>query len=264
MSLIGKKISSVFKNLLNINNSSGTGLASGLANVIDGAGNSSPVQLGTTKALIKPSTDSTTAFQVHDSEGNAILTADTTNNYIKVGTGQNHATVMEKTFNVTTHTGTAGNHYAMLTGDGSLVSISGPDLGNGANPSSSYDMSADATYGLWAPHCYWHIPHNITIDAVEVLVSGNNTNTGTDVHFHVMSYDVSTDSGTKGDLSSGAVLANSAADVEDIVKSELIIHPLALVSASVTSGKVIVATLEQVSVNTTRPVVKLTIKYHLT
>ena len=264
MSLIGKKISSVFKNLLNINNTSGTGLASGLANVIDGAGNSSPVQLGTTKALIKPSTDTTTAFQVHDSGGNAVLTADTTNNYVKVGVGQNHASVKEKVFSSLAQGGSAGYHYCLAEHVfGGVVNI-GPSLGNGSNPSASYDMSGDATYGQYAPFCFWHVPYNITMDSIEVLVSGNTATTGTDVHYHVCSADVSTSAGTKGDLSNITVLANSAADVEDIVKGEFIVHPLSLVSARVTSGKIILATVEQVSINTTVAHSKLTIKYHLT
>ena len=263
MSLIGKKISSVFKNLLNINNTSGTGLASGLVNVIDGAGNSSPIQLGTTKALIKPSTDSTTAFQVHDSAGNTILTADTTNNYIKVGTGQNHATVKEKIFSGLQQGGSAGYHHCLASPMTGLVTA-GPVLGNSLEPATAYDISADTTYGLYAPFCFWHIPYNITIDSVEVLVTGSSATTGTDVHYHVCSADISTGAGTKGDLSNITVLANSAADVEDIVKGEMIIHPLSLVSPIVTSGKIIVATIEQVSINTTVAQSYLTIKYHLT
>ena len=262
MSLIGKKLSNTFKNLLIVKNASGTGLASGLKQTLDGAGNSSPIFLANNKVSVRPTTDQTDASTVVTAGGTTIFSADTSNSYIKVGAGQNHSTAQTQTFSTTNQQGSAGYHYAMQVIGLGLFGY-GPDLGNGANPSNSYDVSGDTTYGKYASQCYWVVPYNIAIDKVTVLVGGGATNTGTDVHFHLMEYVMSTSAGTLGDLSSGSVLFNSSADIEDVVQGEVVLQTLASVTPTASRSRVILATVEQVSINTTLVNAQMNVNYHL-
>lgn len=245
MSLNGKKISSTFKNILNVNNASGTGLSASLVQLIDGNGNASPIQMGTTKLLVKPSTDTTTTLDCKSSDDTRLLTVDTTNKQVLVSESQVAVNTQTQVFGSNALNTADGYHSMMYMGHGSHTLGTSPDLGNGTDPATTFDLSgATDSQAKFLAFCYWTLPFKIKIDQVKVQLSGGSNS----CHFHLMSYDVSTGAGTKGDLSGGTVLANSSADIASPGNDALVYDTLALTSeaSAVASGKVVIATLEAI------------------
>ena len=262
MSLTGKTIASSYKDILQMNNSN-SGVDATTRNVVDGEGTASALNLSDDVATIKPQNDNTTAsFLVEDKDGTDLFTVDSTNAAVKATNG-NYVNTQYQRFSMYRAIASAGYHYSMHLG-GSTSQRGGANLGNGSDPSTTYDLSGDTGYPELVPLTYWYLPDAITIDSVSVLTSGYGTGTGTDIHFHLMSYDMSTSAGSYGDLSNGTVLFNSSADVEDIVETAIIQQTLSSVSTSVAAGKIIVATFEEVASAGADAQASMTVKYHLT
>ena len=100
----------------------------------------------------------------------------------------------------------------------------------------------------------------MTIDAVKVL-SSTDTDTDTTLNFHLMSYDMVADGTTSdGDLSNGVVLADGQATSVD--RSVTKTTDLTIQSSSVTSGKVIMCTVEN-ETNTDDINLQVQVKYHI-
>ena len=262
MSLTGKTIASSYKDLLQINNGN-SGIDTTTRNIVDGEGTASAINLSDDIVSIKPQNDnSVRSFLVEDKDGTDLLAVDTTNGAV-IGPNSNYINTQYQYFNIGRAIATANTHYSMPMGSGTSIR-SGADLGTGTDPSTTYDLSADGGYPEYVVYSYWRIPDAITIDSVTVLASGYGTSTGTDVHFHLMSYDMSVSAGSLGDLSNGTVLFNSAADIEDIDERAINFQTLSSVSASVTAGKVIIATFEESNSAGANAQANMTVKYHLT
>lgn len=260
MSLNGKKVSETYKNILNVNNSSGTGVSASLKSVIDGNGNSTPAKIATNKLQLKAGTNQTDMFQCKDASDNATFTVDTTNQQVKVGNGQNHATASVHQFSIVSAPGTSGQHRMMYSGGNGIIGGTTPLLGTSADPSATYDISADTDNDArYSALCYWKLYYTIAIDSIEVQISGGTQST----HYHLMSYDVATSS-NHGDLSNGTVLANSASDFASPTSDALKYHSLSLTgdASSVSSGKIIVATIENVG-GASSVYATMFVKYHL-
>ena len=261
MSLTGKTIANSYKDILQVNNSN-SGVDATTRNVVDGEGTSSALYLSDDVVNVKPTNNTTSSFLVEGSDGTNLFQVDTTNSVVK-GPNANYINTQYQRFSIYRAIASAGYHYSMHLG-GSTSQRGGANLSNGANPSTTYDLSGDTGYPELAPLTYWYLPDAITIDSVSVLTSGYGTGTGTDIHFHLMSYDMSTSAGSYGDLSNGTVLFNSSADVEDIVETAIIQQTLSSVSTSVAAGKIIVATFEEVASAGADAQASMTVKYHLT
>ena len=262
MSLTGKTIASSYKDLLQVNNSN-SGVDTTVRNVVDGEGTASAVSLSDDSLRIKPQNDNTTAsFLVEDKDGTDLLTVDTTNGAVK-GPNSQYINTQYQYFSTYRPIATANTHYSMPIGAGTTLR-SGAALGTGTDPATTYDLSADTTYPEYVVYSYWRVPDAITIDSVTVLASAYGTGTGTDVHFHLMSYDMSASAGSLGDLSNGTVLFNSSADIEDVVETAINLQTLSSVSTSVAAGKIILATFEESNSAGANAQVNMTVKYHLT
>ena len=83
--LAARAIKDTYKNLIQVDNSN-SGLDSTLRQVTDGGGNVSPVYLSNNKAKIQPNTNSTTAFEIKQADGTAILTANSTAGSVTIPT----------------------------------------------------------------------------------------------------------------------------------------------------------------------------------
>ena len=261
MSLTGKTIANSYKDLLQVDNSN-SGVDATTRNVVDGEGTSSALYLSDDVVSVKPTNNTTSSFLVEGSDGTNLFQVDTTNSVVK-GPNANYVNTQYQRFSIYRAIASAGYHYSMHLG-GSTSQRGGANLGNGSDPSTTYDLSGDTGYPELVPLTYWYLPDAITIDSVSVLTSGYGTGTGTDIHFHLMSYDMSTSAGSYGDLSNGTVLFNSSADVEDIVETAIIQQTLSSVSTSVAAGKIIVATFEEVASAGADAQASMTVKYHLT
>ena len=73
MSLIGKKPSNTFKDLLYCSNSN-SGLSTTPNKILSGNGNASSVYLSRDKLKVQPSSDSTENTVIYDANGNALFT----------------------------------------------------------------------------------------------------------------------------------------------------------------------------------------------
>ena len=241
---------------------SNSGVDSSSRRVVDGEGTESAIYLSDDVLAVRPINDNTAAsFVVQAKDGTPLFTVDSTNSAVK--SISEHVNTQYQRFSIYRAIASAGYHYSMHLG-GSTSQRAGADLGNSADPSTTYDLSGDSGYPELAPLTYWYVTDNIEIDRVSVLTSGYGTGTGTDIHFHLMSYDMSASAGSLGDLSNGTVLFNSSADIEDIVETAIHRQILSSVSTSVTAGKIIVATFEESNSAGANAQANMTVKYHLT
>ena len=94
MSLVGKTFASYFKDLFHINNSN-SGVDATTRNVQDGAGNNTSISLSDDVLRVQPLNDNTTrTFNVRKSSGADVLSVNTTDSKVLVGTSQVTATTM--------------------------------------------------------------------------------------------------------------------------------------------------------------------------
>ena len=131
-------------------------------------------------------------------------------------------------------------------------------LGNGTDPATTLDVSAESvdTYGI-VP-AYWYLPDAITIMSAHVLAGGSVAGDSV-LNFHLMSYDIDT-STNFGDLSNGAVIADSGnitALDEDVIKYTAMTN----LPTDVAAGKVILATVESDTGNSVT--INMLVKYHI-
>jgi len=258
-SLAGKSPSLTYKSLLKVSDET-NGVSAATSQVEDGEGTSTCISISDDQLAIKPQNDdSTSAFVVKKSDNTSLLTIDSTNSLVKVGTSQVSATTQLLTFNAFNLAPTASGTH-MVVGLGGLEYNSGMaerTIGTGTDPSTSLNSTTttdDYTNALFP------VPYNIVIDAVKVL-SSSTTDTDTTLNFHLMSYDMTADGTTSdGDLSNGTVLADGQATSVDrsVTKST----DLTIQSSSVTSGKVIMCTVEN-ETNTNSINLQVQVKYHI-
>ena len=259
MSLTGKSPAETYKDITYVDNSN-NGVTSTLKAIKTGEGSSSSLSVSDRSLKVKSATDNTVAFDVQNASGSSKLLVDTTNNYVKANGVHVHTNYAY--FGLDNGYGTnfsAGYHYAMSfgnTGFATTAYISPFNFGNGTDPATSSAMNNNA-YDMI--HFMWYLPDSISIDSVTSL-EGADAATGDTTRFHLMSYDFT--SGSTDGLTNGTLLAHSSdttnAGYEQIYKGTLTID-----SASVSSGKVIVATFESDSVNSDYTS-QIIVKYHIT
>ena len=258
-SLAGKSPANTYKSLLKVADET-NGVTSSYSKIEDGEGTESSVSITNNKVRVQPtSSDSTAVFDVKNESGSALLTVDSSNSVVKVGTSQVSATTQLLTFAAYRLVPSASGTH-MVVGLGGLeygANMAERTLGTGTDPSTSLNSTAttdDYTNAIFP------VPYNMTIDAVKVL-SSTDTDTDTTLNFHLMSYDMVADGTTSdGDLSNGVVLADGQATSVD--RSVTKTTDLTIQSSSVTSGKVIMCTVEN-ETNTDDINIQVQVKYHI-
>tara|TARA_R100000808_G_C2145125_1_gene152929 strand:+ start:1092 stop:1928 length:837 start_codon:yes stop_codon:yes gene_type:complete len=275
-SFTGNKFSNFYKRILQINQSSNTGVDTTTRNIQDGDGGSTVASISDDQLLVKPiNDDTTTTLAVQDSGGNNRLTVDTTNDLVKVGASQVSATTQYAHFGMIGQSADYGNmvedtHYALPFGgmgtNFGLENVSYFAMGsstsssfNDTNPATSLTISTNLSGALVAT--YWHIRDNITIDEVTWL-HGADAATGDSTAAHLMAYTVDTGNGaTSGDLSSGVVVADGAT-ITNAGYGRIYYQQMTIQSANVDAGKVILFIFASDTVNSDYGV-NATIKYHI-
>jgi hypothetical protein len=265
MSLTGQPVDGTYKSLTRINDND-NGIDSSLENITDGVGTSSAFNLSTNSALIKPTaSDNTSAFVCQDKDGNSLLTVDTTNDKVKLGSGQQYANTSYAYFGIS-YIDTAGaaflanTHYSIPFGGANYGDAVAANyaLGTGTDPATSLTIS-DTAHSV--VRCYWWVPDAIVIDEVKWLL-GADAATGDTCRAHLMSYTVDTSNGTTGgDLSSGTVIASSS-DITNSGYEQIYNNTMTVSSSSVSAGKVILFVFRSDSVNSDYTI-NATIKYHI-
>jgi len=258
-SLAGKSPANTYKSLLKVADET-NGVTTTPSVIEDGEGTATCLDVSANKFRVTPNSDNTEGFAVKKSAGNNIFTVDTTNNLIKVGTSQVSATTQLLTFNAYRIVPfSAGTHMLLSVGSLDFGADRGAEIamGNGTNPDTSKDAGTDTQY---LTYLIFNVPFNMTIDACKALVT-SDTDTDITVNVHLMSYDMVNDGTTNdGNLSNGTVLADGQATAVDrnVLKSV----DLTIQSSSVTSGKVIMCTVEN-ETDTNDINIQVQVKYHI-
>ena len=260
-SFTDKKLSSVYKDILHTNNSN-TGITTTIKQITCGDGDTTALYLSSQNLKIQPGADSTTNTVINDTDGNALVTIDSTNDLVKSGIGQHIVNTQFKEFGLHDFSPTAGVHNPMIASP-MMFSDSGDDIiedssmfGNSAFPAYSLDLSVDGTAKILTA-CTWFVPSNITIDEVRVIATCNSTTTPA---FHLFSYTLDISGGDLGDLSDGTLLANGATG--SVTSTSMRTDTLTIDRADVDANKVVYAFVENPS-NTGDLTCQLIVKYHL-
>ena len=260
MSLVDKTFSSRFKDLLVISNSN-AGFDTNVDNVTSGNGNPSALSLSKNNVKIQPNADSTTNTTIYDKDGNLLFLIDSTNDYVKVGSGQQFANTQYAHFS-TNNDNTAylaDVHYPIPFNQSVKQSESDVDFGTGTDPDDSFTTADTNTqYASQIVPLMWRVPDAISIDSV-THIEGADAATGDTTRMHLKSFDFT--SGSTSCLASGALLAHNSA-VTNAGNEQAYLSTWTVDSASVTAGKVILCFFRNDSVNSDYSL-NVTIKYHL-
>ena len=257
-SLAGKSPANTYKSLLKVADET-NGVTGTLSTVEDGEGTATCLNVSANKFRVQPNSNNTEGFAVKKQEGNNIFTVDTTNDLIKVGTSQVSATTQLLEFSAMNYRpSSAGAHMVIGRGSQEYVSSSQEqNLGTGTDPATSKDWGTSTQYQTTF---LFPVPYNITIDACKALLS-SDSDTDIVLNVHLMSYDMTaTGSTDDGNLNNGTVLADGQATSVDRNVCKTV--DCTIQSSSVTSGKVILCTVEN-ETNTNDIHAQIQVKYHI-
>ena len=258
-SFTGKAFANFYKNILGIDQSTNVGVDSTTRAVQDGAGNNTVISLSDDQLSIMPQNDDTTrALMVRSTGGGIIFSVNTVDDLVYVNQGQVAANTQYLKFNSFYIVPVAGYHMIVSQGTAEYTASESEeiDLGNGADPATTLDVSAETIDAMNLVNCYWYTTDAITVDAVTVLMGGS-ASAGDALGFHLMSYSISA---STGDLSSGVVVADGAT-ASDVDQDKVLARTMTVQSADVDNAKVLLATVES---DSTDPIaVQMIVKYHL-
>ena len=147
-SLAGKSPANTYKSLLKVADET-NGVSGSLSNVEDGEGTSSSLNVSNSQTRINPNTNTAATFRVNTADNTNLLTVDTNNSLVKVGTSQVSATTQLLTFNAYRIVPfSAGAHMFLSVGSLDFGADRGAEIamGNGTNPDTSKDAGTDTQY----------------------------------------------------------------------------------------------------------------------
>ena len=255
-SLAGKSPKDTYKSLLKVTDET-NGVTSSVSVIQDGNGSDTCLSVSERNLKINPSVNNITTFEVENSSGNNLLTVDTSNSVVKLGSTQTPANSKILEFNVKNLAPTAGTHYFVSRPDasyfGSAVETS---MGTGTDPATSLDAGATTDDLL---QNIFIVPVNSTIDAVKFIVS-TATDTDTIINVHLYKFLMVNAGGTSdGNLESGTLLAHGQATAVDrnVIKTVT----CTVDSASVSAGEVIACFVEN-ETNTDSVFLQTQVLYH--
>ena len=269
----GSAFSNFYKRILQINQSSNTGVDTTIRGVQDGDGNPTAIALSDDNLVVKPQNDNgSSTFWVQNAAGANIFQVDTDNAKILMGASQTAGNTQYAHFGIGSldSTGSASfaadTHYAMPFNYGNFGAVAaGLAMGsstsssfNDTNPASSLTISNTAHDIV---NCYWYVMDYITKDAVKWFHAGDAA-TGDSTAAHLMAYTVDTANGsTGGDLSSGTVVADGGT-ITNAGYEQIYYQSMTIQSADVDAGKVILFTFAADTVNSDYSI-NATVKYHI-
>ena len=257
-SLAGKSPANTYKSLLKVADET-NGVSGSASQIEDGEGTSTCLQISTTVAHFKPASDVNAALKVERANGDDLLTVDTNNSLVKVGTSQVSATTQLLEFSAYRLVPSgAGTHMFVPQGTTEFAGHY-PEVSNGTGTDPDTTKDAGSETDNYVTFLF-PVPYNMTIDAVKVLIS-TDTTTDTVCNVHLMSYDMVNDGTTNdGNLTNGTVLADGQATAIDRAVIKTI--DCTIQSSSVTSGKVIACCVEN-ETNTDDINIQVQVKYHI-
>ena len=261
-SFTGNSLKDVYKDILQTDNSN-SGLSTSIKQIKCGDGDGTSLYLSTQNAKIQPAADSTTNTVINDTDGNALVTVDSTNDLVKAGIGQHTVNTQYTHFGIGSGDSVwagsaAGTHYAVpLKGLQTQALVSGD---TGTDPVTSFTI---ATTGDDMTACVWYVMDDITVDRI-VWFSGGDASTGEATRAHLLYYTMDVANGsTSGNLSSGTVIGASS-DITNAGYEQVYYNQMTLTSdVDVDAGKAIMFFFRADSTVNSDYTINATIKYHL-
>ena len=256
-SLAGKSPKDTYKSLLKVTDET-NGVTSSVSVIQDGNGSDTCLSVSERSLKINPSTNNITTFEVENASGSNLLTVDTSNSSVKVGSSQTPTNTQILDFHARNLVpASAGTHYFVGKGLSPYFGTS-PELANGTgtDPATTFD-GGDATDDLLQN--LFLVPVNSTIDAVKFMVS-TITDTDCVINVHLYSFDMTNAGGTDdGNLTNGTLLAYGRATSVDrnVIKTVT----CTIDSANVTANKVIACFVEN-ETNTDAIFLQTQVLYH--
>ena len=256
-SLAGKSPSVTYKSLLKVADET-NGVSTSVSQIEDGEGTSTCISVGDDNFKVKPQSDNTTTtFEVENASGSNLLTVDTSNSVVKVGSTQTVANSQLLEFHVKGLVPVAGTHYFVsipfASYFGNAVETAN---GTGTDPDTSYLPFAAADDLL---QNLFVVPVASTIDAVKFMVS-TDTDTDCTIAVHLYKFTITNAGGTSdGRLTDGTLLASGAAIGVDrnVIKT----GNCTVDSSAVSAGEVIACFVEN-QTNTDSIMLQTQVLYH--
>ena len=241
MSLSDKTIANSYKDILQVDNSN-HGVGSSTKTIKGGNGTSSSVQISDDQFQVVPQNDDTTAtFTVMDKAGTPLLNVNSSNS--KVQALGNYVNTNVKGFRVSFANiiPTTADTWTGIPVSAGISSASTPELQMGASSGTPTDSFTVTTDGHEDMQYYWYLPFDISIHRVRCMFS-SDTDTGSDVKFSVMAYDVVVDNGSNsGNLSNGTQICVSGSEVDaNAGQVNIYFQDLTVSTSNVDVGKVII------------------------
>ena len=252
----GNPFSGFFKRILQFGHSGNNGTPTSTTSIQAGDGVATSVSLSDDVLQVQPQNDdSVGSLLCKNSGGSNILAVDTTNSKVLMGASQVPPTLF-KEMGLYDFSPTAGYHYPLIANTMHFESAyaGDNDWGNGADPATTLDLSANGTPRI-AVAVYWYLDNDITLDSVRYGVTTDGSDT---LEFHLESYTLDTSS-NHGDLSAGLTCATVTSVTSDA--STYRTGTVPLTSADIDAGKVVIGFVE--SDSTTDITCTLNIKYHI-
>ena len=259
-SFLGNTISTFFNRILQVNQSTNTGVDATTRSIQTGDGATSSISFSDDVLTVQPQNDNTTgSFVVANKGGSSILATDTTNSKVLVGSAQVAATTLTKEMGLYDFSPTAGYHYPLVANNMFIPVNAEPfagdsDWGNGTDPATTLDVSG-LTQQENAIAVYWYIENNITLNKVRYHATADGSAT---LNFHLFAYDLDVSS-NHGDLSNGVVHANATVDATATTTKT---GTFTLDTANIDANKVVIGFVENVT-DTSDISVAFNIEYYI-
>tara|TARA_R110000824_G_scaffold174627_11_gene352810 strand:- start:9 stop:797 length:789 start_codon:yes stop_codon:yes gene_type:complete len=241
-SLSGKSPASTYKSLLKVGDET-NGISTSVSQIEDGEGTSSCLSLSDDSLQIQPQNDNTTTtLRVRALDGTNLVTVDTTNEVVKVGTTLTPANSQIVEFNAYDLTPVAGTHHFVSKGTAKYNSPTGvTELANGTGTDPETSLATSATTDELITNLFV-VPVNSTIDACKFMVS-THTDTDTVINVHLYKYTIKSSGATNdGALAGGVLLASGQATAVD--RNCIKTVACTIDSSAVTAGEVLACFVE--------------------
>ena len=259
----GNPFSNFYKRILQISQSSNTGVDTTTRNVETGDGSITALQLSDDQLKIQPRNDNTiNTLDVTNTSGASKFKVDTISNQV---TATGHVVNTQYAYfgvtTVMTSQFAANKHYAIPFNHNEFSNTMYlPILGTDTDPDTTFTTAdANSTRASDLVPVMWRVPDDITIDEIKHF-EGADDATGDTTRMHLMSYTFT--SGSTSALTSGAVVANTTSDLPNAGNEQAYLQDWRIDTANIDAGTVLVCTFRSDS-NNADYAINVTIKYHL-
>tara|TARA_Y100000593_G_scaffold91184_1_gene179321 strand:+ start:685 stop:1497 length:813 start_codon:yes stop_codon:yes gene_type:complete len=267
-SFVGSPISSWFKRVFQINQSSNAGVDGTLRSLQSGDGVDSSVKLSTNALQVQPTGSNGTSLDVKNLSGSSILSVSTSDSVTTSGANAYnvHSSFIE--FGVLDMACTEDTHHPLAAPGVNLHGVEDfSELDNfgtsDSGPSATLDFSAVTGNNEQLTAAMWYVPYNMKIDEVRYWAHSSDSS-AIDTTFSLYKYTLDTSS-NHGDLSSGTKLASLAVGSPiALINTKVYTGTLTLESdTTVNAGKILMAFVREQEASSNQFTGKLIVKYHL-